>query len=131
MARGKITVRRKGFWRGPYSYRRGGKVIHVKRHFVPPTTFTIRDRGKKGKGPKVIPIKRGALTKHGYSTKKSAKARHAALKKAIKEYGALSVYRKLMAQDILRKRQRGGANRVFQEDAEWVKRNFKVDGIVS
>ena len=131
MARGKITVHRKGYWRGLYTYRRGGKTIHVKRHYVPPTTFTVRDRGAKGKGPKVILIKKGALTKHGYSTKKSARARHAALKKAIKEYGALSVYRKLMAQVILRKRQRGGAKKVFQEDAEWVKRNFKVDGFGS
>lgn len=90
------------------------------------------DLGKHGIGPKLIPIiEKGSLSKHGYSTKKSEVARRRALKKAIKEYGALSVYRKLKAMETLRKRTQPKAREVFASDAEWTRRNFKEDGFVS
>jgi hypothetical protein len=108
----------------------------------------IRSKGKgrgkgvgKGKGPiglpvgrKLqvrIPIEKGKLSKFGYSTRKSDIARHRALNKAVDKYGALSVYRKLIAQVILRKSRQPKAREVFEEDRDWVAENFKVDGFVS
>jgi len=93
---------------------------------------TRKDLGKPGIGPKLIEIKKpGSLTKHGYSIKKSAQARHEALNKAIKAFGALSVFRKLMAQVTLRKRTQPKARAVFEEDAEWIRSNYKTDGFAS
>ena len=90
------------------------------------------DLGRPGIGPKLIPIiEKGSLSKHGYSTKKSEVTRRRALKKAIKEYGALSVYRKLKAMETLRKRIQPKAREVFASDAEWVKSQHKIDGFVS
>ena len=113
----------------------GGRTIKVK---VKATSrhkgyVAIRkDIGKPGIGPKLIEIKRtGSLTKHGYSIKKSAQARHEALNKAVKAFGALSVFRKLKAQVTLRKRTQPKAREVFQEDAEWVRSNYKTDGFAS
>jgi len=122
-ARGQyITVRVR-----PTTYRRNGKIIHRRGY-----TYKRKDIGKPGKGPKLIKIKeRGALTKYGYAIKKSPQARRRALRKAIKEYGALSVYRKLMAQYVFRKNYAPDQAARFRSDAEWVRDNYKVDGFVS
>ena len=116
-----ITVRVKAT-----TYRRNGKIIHRRAY-----SYERKDVGRPGKGPKIIPIKKGKLSKFGYSTKKSERARHRALKKAIEEYGALSVYRMLNAQIVLRKRTQPKVREIFEEDAEWVKSKYKVDGFVS
>jgi hypothetical protein len=88
--------------------------------------------GRPSIGPKLIPImKKGSLTKHGYSTKKSEEARHRALNKAVAEYGALSVFRKLKAQETLRKRTQPKTRDIFAADADWVRDQFKVDGFAS
>jgi len=116
-----ITVRVR-----PTTYIRNGKVIH-RRGYV----YKRKDVGKPGKGPKLIPIEKGKLKKFGYSTKKSARARHAALNKAVKEYGALSVYRMLNAQVIFRKRTQPEAREVFKADRDWIAKKYKVNGFVS
>lgn len=103
----------------PTTYRRKGKLIHRRGY-----TYKRRDVGKRGKGPKVIPIERGKLTKYGYSTSKSASARRRALRKAIRTYGALSVFRMLNAQVVLRKRTQRKARSKFKADRDWVRENF-------
>jgi hypothetical protein len=111
----------------PTTYRRKGKTVKRKGH-----TYRRKDLGKPGKGPRLIVIKeKGALTKHGYSVKKSEAARHRALASAIREFGALDVYRKLNAQYVFRKNYDPGNAARFKADAEWVKDNFKVDGFAS
>jgi len=55
------------------------ETIHRKAY-----SYERKDVGRPGKGPKVISIKRGKLSRFGYSTAKSDRARHAALKRAIK-----------------------------------------------
>jgi len=91
-----------------------------------------KDVGKPGIGPKLIPImEKGTLTKHGYSIKKDEAARHRALNKAVSEYGALSVFRKLKAQETLRKRTQPKAREVFASDAEWLRGQYKEDGFES
>lgn len=91
-------------------------------------TATRRDLGKPGIGPKLIPImEKGSLTKFGYSTEKAMGPRHEALEKAIRKYGALSVFRKLNAQVTLRKRTQPAARHVFQADADWVHREIQKE----
>ena len=46
-----IKVKRKGYWRGPYTYTRNGKVINVKKSWVPETSFMTEDKGKPGRTP--------------------------------------------------------------------------------
>jgi len=84
-----FTVRRKGT---VYTVR--PKVNTVR---VPPAC--IKNRGLPGKGVKegegIGKLRKGELIKYGYQYRLSDSLRQAALKKAIKRYGALSVYRKL------------------------------------
>jgi len=105
----------------PTTYVRQGKVIHRRGY-----TYLRKDVGKPGKGPKVIPIKKGKLTRYGYSTKKSAAARHRALAKAVRAYGATRVWRMLHAQVILRKRTQPRARQIFERDRDWVKQRYGV-----
>ncbi len=46
-----LKVKRKGYWRSPYSYERNGKVIKVKKTWVPETRFMTEDKGKPGRTP--------------------------------------------------------------------------------
>lgn len=111
----------------PTTYRRKGKTVKRRGY-----TYRRRDIGKPGKGPKLIVIKeKGALRKHGYSIKKSEAARHRALASAVAEYGALSVFKKLNAQYVFRKRTDPAAARIFEADRDWVRDQYKVDGFVS
>jgi len=90
-------------------------------------TAVRKDFGKPGIGPKVIPLfESGSLTKYGYAIKKSVQARHVALSRAIKKYGALSVFRKLKAQETLRKRTQPKARAIFAADAEWVQAQYST-----
>jgi len=108
------------------TYRRNGKIIHRRAY-----TYRRKDLGKPGRGPKIIPIEKGKLSKFGYSTKKSERARHAALNKAVKEYGTLSVYRMLNAQVILRKRTQPKARKIFEADRNWIAQKYRMDGFAS
>lgn len=97
----------------------------------------IRDRGRPGKGPlglfrggatrKVYgigPLRKGELTKHGYSSKNKTAKRHSALGKAIKEFGALGVYRKLNAVAKLGTRTMKSASKTFKKNRNWVRKSF-------
>jgi len=119
-----LIVKRKGYWRKGYTITRNGKRIRIPRTYIPPTTYRIKDRGKKGRGRKIIKVKRGALSKYGYSTSKTAEARHRALAKAVKAYGAKKVWHMLHAQVILRKRIQRRVRKIFERDRDWVKRRY-------
>jgi len=107
-------------------FKRDSKIIKRKAY-----RYERKDIGLPGRGPKIIPVEKGKLSKYGYSIKKPAKERREALKKAIKAYGALSVFRKLQAMMIMRKRTQPKARAVFEEDRDWVREQFKIDGFVS
>lgn len=63
----KLTVRRKGYRRKAFSAKRGDKKIRVSGSTVKPSTFKIRDRGKPGRGRKVVPpLEKGALGGPGF-----------------------------------------------------------------
>lgn len=65
----KLTISRKGHTRKAFTAKRGGgkKVVKVTKARVKPSTFKISDRGKPGRGPKVVPpLDEGALGGPGF-----------------------------------------------------------------
>jgi hypothetical protein len=88
----------------------------------------IKDRGLPGKGPKsgkgIGPLRKGELSSYGYSFRSSNSQRHEALRKAVDEYSALSVFHKLDAIAKLTLRTAPKAHKVFAEDREWVSDKF-------
>ena len=122
MARKKIRVRRKGYWRKAYTRSDGARV---KKTWVPPTTFEIKDRGRPGRGPKTIKIKsEGALGGPGYA-EKSAVKRHAALRRSVKRDGYARTARRLAAIRGLGKRTMSQHDRqIFERDQRWLKKTF-------
>ncbi len=98
----------------------------------------IRNRGRPGKGPlglfggsrtlKTVygigPLRKGELTKHGYSSKNKTAKRRSSLRKAMKEFGALGVYRKLNAVAKLGKRTMSKASKTFKRNRNWVRKTY-------
>ena len=119
-------VRQKGYTRKT----KAGKVIRVIPKKTSPVLVAascIKDRGKKGKNTqKIGPLRKGELSKFGYSTKKSRAERHTALRKAIKQFGSNNVFRKLDAVAKLSVRTAPDKSRIFSEDRNWVRRQFGI-----
>jgi hypothetical protein len=115
-----FTVRRKGT---VYTVRPRANTIKV-------DAACIKNRGLPGKGPKdgegIGKLRKGELIKYGYQYRLSDSLRQAALKRAIKRFGALSVYRKLDAVAKLSLRTAPDASKIFSRDRSWVKENFEL-----
>jgi hypothetical protein len=92
--------------------------------YVPPTC--VKDKGLPGKkqGKGIGPLRKGEMTRFGYSSKDSVEKRRLALKKAVTELGALSVFRKLDAVAKLSLRVAPDSSRIFVGDRDWVKKTF-------
>ena len=100
----KITVHRKGHTRKPSTSKRGSKKIKkvkVSKTRVKPSTFKTTDRGKRGRGPKVIPpLEEGALGGSGFFDRSSdeqeqivfSRARALGERKVVGELRALQVF---------------------------------------
>lgn len=85
----------------------------------------IKDKGLPGKGQSIFrKLKQGDLKKHGYGYMIPTNQRRERLRKAIEEYGALTVFHKLDAVSKLTKRTVPAASSVFKEDKAWVSRMF-------
>jgi hypothetical protein len=118
----KTNVRQRG-----YTVKRGSQLYRA----YPKSTSTVvqaacvKDRGLPGKGPQEItPLRKGELKKYGYSFRKSDLIRHEALRKAVKEFGVLGVYRKLDAVAKLSVRAAPKASAIFKKDRDWVRRRL-------
>jgi hypothetical protein len=73
----------------------------------------------------VIPkLRKGYLNRYGYNTKDTVQKRRTALKKAIKNYEALSVFRKLNAVFVLNKNTNPSTASKFKADRDWVRKNY-------
>jgi hypothetical protein len=70
------------------------------------------------------PLRKGELTKHGYSTFNQTAKRHSALRKAVKEFGALGVYRKLNAVSKLGVRTMPTVAKTFKRNRNWVRKTY-------
>ncbi len=108
----KGKIRRKG-----YTTKKGTRV----------KSTCVPDKGKKGKSKKVLPKPSGKLSlrKHGYSTKKKAKARRASLRKASRQKGEdeLKVLRHL---NLIRNYQSNEkTKKVMSSDVKWLSKQYK------
>jgi hypothetical protein len=130
MKRGRLKVHRKAYKKKAHlrrAYRRDHTFVgatKVSASRVPSATFTIKDIGAKGRGKKLIKVRKGLLKKFGYATHLPEAQRHVALRKADRKYGSVSLFKKLHAQVVLRKRTQPDVARVFRADRDWVKRNL-------
>ena len=118
------TVKSNGF-----TVRRKGTVytVHPKANTIKVSPACIKNRGLTGKGPNSIgKLRKGELIKYGYQYRLSDSLRQTALKKAIKRYGALTVYRKLDAVGKLSVRTAPDASKIFVRDRNWVKDNYEL-----
>jgi hypothetical protein len=118
------AIRQKGFT----VKRASGKSYRVYPKASPSSvnSVCVKDTGKPGKGvPKSIgPLRKGELAKHGYSFRDSEDKRHAALKLAVEDYGALGVYRKLDAVAKLTVRTVPRASEVYTKDRAWIQTKY-------
>lgn len=86
----------------------------------------VKNTGQPGKGiPKTIgPLRKGELSKHGYSFRIGESSRHDALRLATQEYGPLGVFRKLDAVAKLTKKTVPEAAAIYRKDRDWVEKKF-------
>lgn len=97
----KLTIRRKGHTRKAFTTRRGGKKVKVAKARVKPSISKISDRGKRGRGPKIIPpLEEGALGGQGFFDRSNDeqeqmvfnRAKEMGERKAVGELRALQVF---------------------------------------
>jgi hypothetical protein len=133
-------IKRKGYTRrfrpnvkeSGFTVRRKGKVYTVrpKANSIYVESSCIKNRGLPGKGPRegegIGKLRKGELVKYGYQYRLSDSLRHEGLKRAIKRYGALSVYRKLDAVAKLSLRTAPDAAKIFSMDRDWIKDNYDL-----
>jgi hypothetical protein len=118
---------RKGHIRKSYTRKDGTKVSAaiVSETDVPPVC--VKDVGKPGKGPKILPKPRNEIKLHtyGYSTKKTDAQRHEALKDAAHDFGLLKVLRRM---NLLRNYQSvPSVKAVFNRDVEYLKKQYSKE----
>lgn len=107
-------------------YKRSNGVV-VKSSRVPETHVAatcVKDTGKPGKGPKILPKLNDNLkiSKYGYSIHKSEPVRRAALREASRDNDTLEVLRKL---NLIRNYQSDKKNKeIFSKDVEYMKKLY-------
>jgi hypothetical protein len=117
------TVAREGYTKRTQS----GK--HIRVYPKPKSIFVksscVEDVGKAGKGPQIFgPLRKGELSKYGYSYKLPETQRRSALQSAVQEYGALSTYRKLNAVAKLSSTANPKASSAFASDRNWIRKTY-------
>jgi hypothetical protein len=121
------TVRREG-----YLKRVSGKTVRVypKKNSTLVEASCIKNRGTSGKQIIGIgPLRKGELIQFGYSFRLSKEARHNALKKAVRKYGPIGVYKKLDAVSKLSKRTVPDASEVFANDRDWIRKEYILNDL--
>lgn len=114
-----------------YHRRAVARYTHRKKHGPIPEEC-IRNARRKAKRirltPGIGPLRKGELAKFGYSNVMtlSESERHAALVKAIKAYGSLSVWRKLNAVAVYTRYTAPAASRIFTMDKDWIRFLFGI-----
>jgi hypothetical protein len=97
----KLTIRRKGHTRKAFTAKRGGKKVKVaNKGQVKGSTFKIGDRGKPGRGPKVVPpLEEGALGGPGFFDRSNEEQEQIVFNRA-KEMGERKVVGELRALQV-------------------------------
>ena len=112
-------IKRKGYVRRTFVRASG---IKVEGGMV--ASVCIPDRGSKGRDWKlknktlgIGKLKKGDLTQFGYSSKSPERSRHSAIKKAVKESGAVTIERKLNALAVYNKNTNPKLSKEFKQDS--------------
>ncbi len=100
-----------------YRIHPNAKNMHIEAQCVKNTR-----QGPKSIKKQIGPLKKGELAKYGYSFRATDSQRRAALQKAIAEYTALGVYRKLDAVAKLTAHTVPKAAKVFAADRDWIRK---------
>jgi hypothetical protein len=131
-----MGIRMRGFRKSQRGTRRcpPGKILRAayvritRGKRVPVPASCIPDVGAPGKGlrsgkPGIGALKKGNLVRFGYQqiAAMSVDARHAALRKAVANYGALTVWRKLNAVSVYTRRTSPATSRAAKADMDWVR----------
>lgn len=104
-----------------YTRKKSSKKVKVK-------STCITDKGKPGKGPKLITIPEydvGLLSKYGYSLSESHERRVKSLKKAIKENSELKILRHINALRTLLKSNPKLYNKL-DKDMKWIQKDYQT-----
>jgi hypothetical protein len=109
---------RKGYYRKSYRKKSGTRV---KAKYIPPVCSV--GLTKYGKRKIIPPLNKGTLGKYGYSININMESRHRALRKAIRDLGALSVFRKLNVVATFNK-SRPDIKKIFIKDRDWVRDKY-------
>lgn len=117
------------------SYIRKGYYKKTDKKYIPPRKVKktivgakcIKDVGEKGKGKFIVYLKPGRLGKYGYKDIKNItqKSRQNALGLAIKEYGPLSVMRRINILFVMNKN-RPELRKIYEDDKKWIYKNYDV-----
>ena len=100
----KLTIRRKGHARKAFTTKRGRKKVKVAKARVKPSIFKTSDRGKQGRGPKVVPpLEEGALGGQGFFDRSNDEQEQIVFNRA-KEMGEKKVVGELRALQVFFKR---------------------------
>lgn len=70
------------------------------------------------------PLKKGELSRFGYSSAKPAGQRDKSLDKAVSEYGSTSVFRKLNALYVYNRNRSPKMSTLFKKDRDYVKKTY-------
>lgn len=81
-------------------------------------------RSNRSKSRVRIPVTKGKLSKYGYHIHDLQSKRHKSLERASKEYGALSVFKKLNVLVTFNKNVNPKLSGKFKKDRQWVKKNL-------
>jgi hypothetical protein len=108
--------------RSGYTVRRKGKVytIHPTTSSTRIPAMCVKKKTNKWSGK----LRKGDLIRYGYQYRLSDRLREVALRKAIKVYGAISVYHKLDAVAKLSVRVAPDASSIFKKDRDWILNHF-------
>ncbi|MGI0048973.1 MAG: hypothetical protein ACREAW_05490, partial [Nitrososphaera sp.] len=91
------------YTRKAYTARRGGKKVRVSRSTIKPSTFRISDRGKPGRGTKVVPpLEKGAFGGPGFF-KRPADEQKEIVFRRVKKMGERKVMGELRALQVFLK----------------------------
>ena len=88
----------------------------------------VKDMGKPGTlapgAPTIGPLKKGELSRFGYSYKNPEQVRRRAIAVAIKQLGSLNLYRKLDAVAKLTALTSPKASQIFASDRDWIRTHY-------
>jgi hypothetical protein len=90
---------------------------------VSPTV--IRNVGRPGKGPKILPpMRKGMLTMYGYSTSAPNTVRHTALMRAAMANSPLTILKRLRLVATYTRRSNPRVSRLYLKNRNWVKKTL-------